>query len=332
MQALPIEHIAGLELLTCRHDFDGLAGLGDDVADLQALVMAAMDRASAYASSGTAEQRSELNQNIDTAFAFLNMPQTASGETGNYNYNIIVQNVNAANGIMDQIDAASGTGNAAQGQAVPNQASQAFSWLDRLFSSNTGIATPPQPYSEAAQLFRSNNYSTDGAPSQAQGRAVPNQAASPQITYYTPSGALATSAQDAGGIMLAPEATQGTATAPVGVDANNSVITFYQNAIANNPQSLIQPQAGTTPVAANSSDAQKVIDMLTSGINAANNPQVINTLAQAQIHGKPLFVPQSVLNQVKAKPKTSSANDWLIATGIGLAVLSVFAVIAMGRK
>jgi hypothetical protein len=100
----------------------------------------------------------------------------------------------------------------------------------------------------------------------------------------------------------------------------------------NNPQSMLTPAPSTMAVNSNSSLAQQVAALLTTGAGAFNAQQIQNVLAQAQVQGKPLFVPQSLVSKAQVKAKSNSAQQWLLATGIGVAVLSVFAVAAMKRR
>jgi hypothetical protein len=56
--------------------------------------------------------------------------------------------------------------------------------------------------------------------------------------------------------------------------------------------------------------------------------QLLAMFNQAKTMGQSFTIPHSTV----ALAKKSSSGDWLIAAGIGVAVLAVFAVIAKGRQ
>ena len=108
------------------------------------------------------------------------------------------------------------------------------------------------------------------------------------------------------------------------------------NSLASNPNSVKANGAGKVGVNPNSAGTQSLFATLASGMTAGGNAysaqQLMTILANAMKTGQSLFLPSSVLAATQKKPVASSSNDWLIAGGIGVAVLAMFAVIAMGRK
>lgn len=99
----------------------------------------------------------------------------------------------------------------------------------------------------------------------------------------------------------------------------------YRTIVQANPHALGTPQSGTKPVASTSSMAQSIADALKSGANYYTQLQIQAALNQAKATGAPVYAPNSMVSK-------SGSSDWMIAGGVGAALLAVIVVIALSRR
>ena len=97
----------------------------------------------------------------------------------------------------------------------------------------------------------------------------------------------------------------------------------------NNPQSMLNPAPGTTPVPANTSLIGSIFNLLGTGANSYQQYQ----LAQAKAHvlgtGAQMYVDPNLLQQAQQK----STPTWEYAAGAGVALLALVAlVVIMARR
>jgi hypothetical protein len=131
----------------------------------------------------------------------------------------------------------------------------------------------------------------------------------------------------------------------VGSPEQQAALQEQDNATALLNASMLANAPGQAPTTAPATKSVTVISTtpgvaswvqgLASGLAAGGQQytaqQLMTSLMQAMQSGKALTINPSLINAAK-KPVKSSSGDWLIAAGIGVAVLAVFAVIAKGRQ
>ena len=107
-----------------------------------------------------------------------------------------------------------------------------------------------------------------------------------------------------------------------------------QTAAQNEAAALMASNKPVTVTDTHSASNMSFVNSLAQGLSAAGNSyqaqQLLTAFAQSRATGQPFTIPSSMLKS--AQKPASSANSWLIAGGIGLAILAVFAVIASKRS
>lgn len=300
MKLQPIDHIAALELFTCQDHFQGLAGLGTLWDDSFAAFLKRKQRYEALVAK--------------------------AAPTGYYRNNF--DDFVKASRLLDDAEHVSDTwvsGGDLNNSSQQNEMNYSLYQAELIMNDLEAKLPASQPVSiatdEGLTIAARPGWSYSSTPSApvSMTAVVPPPASSEQ---YGPPASLAPPARVATG-----SSEQYGPAVPYGLTVEQ-----YRTLVQSNSSALKTPQAGTMPVASHSALAQSLASMLSSGANVYTQQQIQATLNQAKASGQPVYAPHGVVAQAKALASRSKSSDWLIAGGVGAALLGLMTVFALRRR